>query len=170
MCFLCNQPIEASDVVYQVDGQRLGVHLTLCDGKLREQPQRWVARLKARGAFLSAPLDRGALSTGWFLAGLWVLAGLVFAGLCAHRALHTGRRMVPWFFAGLAFNSLAYVVLLTRPKLAAAPVPSGLRKVAATWDPLPCTACGSTNHPGASQCLACGARLKPVLASEATRC
>jgi hypothetical protein len=171
ICFLCNEPVAASDPVYQVDGQRLAVHQGKCDDVLAGDTTRWVARLKARGAFLSAPADRSTLSAAWLAAGVYILAGLVFAALCAQRALHTGRSPAAWFFAGLSLNAFGYVCLLTRPqRTPASPVPSGLRKVSATREPQPCPHCGSTNHPAATQCLACRGRLEPAVASEANRC
>lgn len=171
VCFLCNERIEATDFAYQVDGQRMPVHRVACDGAYRAEPQRWLVRLKARGAFLSAIPDRRALSPAWFLAGVYLLAGLVFAGVCAHRALHTGHRPTPWFFAGLTLNAPAYLYLLTRPRgTLSAAAPPGLRKMAATSEPQPCPHCGATNHPSATLCLGCGARLEPRVVSEASRC
>jgi hypothetical protein len=169
ICFLCNQPIEATDIVYQIDGQRMPVHTAACDDKYRAQPQRWLARLKARGAFLGAVPDRRSLSPGWFLAGLYVLTGLVFAGVSAHRALHSGYRPARWFFTALALNAPAYFYLLTRPKQPSQ-APSGLRKVALTSAPQACPQCGDPNHPTADVCLGCGARLNPGFRSEVTRC
>jgi hypothetical protein len=170
-CFLCNEALASSDIVYQVDGQRLGVHKEKCDAALRSDPRRWIARLKSRGAFLGAVTHRQALSPAWFAAGLYVLIGLVFAGLCAHRAFHTGHNPARWFFAGLALNAVGYLLLLLRPARAtAASVPSGLRKIAATSAPAPCPACGSTNHPSARQCLSCGTALQPAVAAEVERC
>jgi len=93
ICYLCNEPLKAGDVVYQVEGQRLPVHLGPCDDQLRAEPQRWFARLKSRGAFLGAAIGRQQLSRFWFFAGLYILMGLVFAAVCAHRALHTGHRL-----------------------------------------------------------------------------
>jgi hypothetical protein len=171
ICFVCNKPLAAADIVYQVDGQRLAVHKEKCDAILRSDPQAWTAKLKAHGAFLSAVPDLAALSPAWFLLGLYVLAGLMFAGVCAHRAFRTGQRPAPWFFAGLTLNAGAYLWLLLRSRGAqAANVPPGLRKIAATAQPAPCLACGAMNHPSARVCLSCGAALQPLIPAEVTRC
>ncbi len=171
ICFLCNEPLAAADIVYQVDGQRLAVHREKCDAALRAGPRVWIARLKAHGAFLSAVPDRAALSPAWFLFGLYVLAGLAFAGVCAQRAFRTGRSPAPWFFAGLALNAAAYLWLLLRSRGApAVNLPPGLRKIAATADPAPCPACGAASHPSARVCLSCGAVLQPLIPAEVTRC
>jgi len=171
ICFLCNERIAATDLVYQVEGQRMPVHRVACDDTYLAEPQRWLVRLKARGAFLGAVPDRRALSPVWFVAGVYLLAGLVFAGASAHRALHTGHRPATWFFAGLALNAPAYLYLLTRPPgTLSGAAPPGLRKMAATSEPQPCKHCGVTNHPAATLCLGCGARLEPRVVSEASRC
>lgn len=124
-----------------------------------------------RGAFLGAGESAG-MSSLWFWAGVYVVAGLVFGALAAHRALQTGNRALRWFFAGFFFTLPAYLYLLTRPKKemdAPAGVPRGLHKIAATYQPQPCPACGEMNHPAAAQCISCGGKLSPRMVSEAQR-
>ncbi len=172
ICMVCNRPVHDDDVVFLVRGQRMAIHRGELDRNLRGQLERLVAQLEPRGAFIGAEHNQPALSSVWFLVGLYVLAGLVFAGLSAHRALHAGHSAMAWFALGLVFNAFGYLFLLTRPKRkvqAPAGVPGGLRKIAATYAPQPCPGCGSLNHPSAASCLSCGARLEPKVVSEVAR-
>jgi hypothetical protein len=172
ICMICNKPLGEGDVVYQVRGQRVAMHRQELGADLQAQLKQLLAQLEPRGAFLGAQQGQRALSTIWFLVGVYILLGLIFAALCAHRALHAGRSPLAWFGAGLLFNVFAYFALLAARKrevLAPAGVPGGLRKIAATYAPQPCPLCGSLNHPAADACIGCGARLEPRMLSEVAR-
>lgn len=172
ICVVCNHPLEGGDVVFQVRGQRMPVHLEEWDANLPAQLERLLAQLEPRGAFIGAGPNQPALSEVWFFAGFCILLGLVFAALCAHRALHMGRSPVAWFGIGLVLNAFGYLLLLTRPGrevLAPAGVPGGLRKIAATYAPELCAGCGTLNHPSASACSGCGGKLEPRTVSEVVR-
>lgn len=172
MCLVCNEPIHKGDVVYLVQGQRVPIHLEACDDKFMASPQHWLAQIKPRGAFLGAQGEQRALSDAWFFVGFYILFGLIFAALCAHQALHRGRSPVGWFGVGLLLNAFGYLLLLTRPKLvvhAPAGVPRGLGKIAVTYAPQPCPMCGAANHPSATACIDCGAKLQPAMDSEVKR-
>lgn len=124
-----------------------------------------------RGAFLGAGENAG-VSSMWFWAGVYVVAGLVFGALAAHRALQTGNRALAWFGVGFVLTLPGYLYLLTRPKkemAAPAGVPPGLRRIAATSSPEPCPGCDAMNHPAAAQCIGCGGKLTPRFVSEAQR-
>ena len=128
-------------------------------------------RGEPRGAFLGGG-DSAGMSAIWFWAGLYVVAGLVFGALAAHRALQTGNRALAWFGVGFVFTLPGYLFLLTRPKkemTAPAGVPPGLRRIAATSSPEPCPACGAMNHPAAAKCIECERKLTPRFVSEAQR-
>jgi len=175
-CSLCYEPIQASDLVYVVWGQRVGVHAGSEDEDFRADPKKWLARLRPGGAFLgvegATDAPQQALSDFWFVAGFYVLLGLIFGALCAHRAFHSGYPPGLWFAMGLALNVVAYIVLALKPKrevTAVAGIPAGLRKIASTFEPMPCPACGCTNHPSAAKCLECGAALQPRTLSEVER-
>ncbi len=172
ICMVCNQPIDRDDAVYLLRGHRVAIHQGELSTNLGDQLARLLAQLEPRGAFLGAGQDHPALSRAWFLFGLYILVGLVFAASCAHRALHAGRNPSTWFALGLALNVLGYLFLLTRPKrevFAPAGMPSGLRKVSATYAPRPCPGCSTLNHPSADTCLGCGGKLEPKLVSEVAR-
>jgi hypothetical protein len=183
ICIVCNNPVGPDDPVYLVQGQRVPVHADE-EREFLSNPRKYLMRLKPLGGALlgadsnqpgmanRAGNDQPSVSRVWIYSGLYVLLGLVFAGICAHRALHTGYNPVAWFGLGFLLNAVAYILLLTRSKrevYAPAGVPSGLGKIAATHAPQRCPQCGAFNHPSAIHCLACGASLSPEVESEVKR-
>jgi len=172
VCLVCNQPITADDVVYVVRGHRIPLHAAACYGEFKDHPWKYLAILEPHGAFLGSGGEGQRLSLGWFLAGLYILVGLVFAALCAHQAMHRGYSPAVWFGTGLVLNAFGYLLLVTRPRKdveALAGVPKGLQKVPVTYEPRPCPACGRLNHPAASECAGCGGKLDPSMESEVQR-
>lgn len=172
-CSLCYESLQAGDLIYVIYGQRVGVHAGSEDEDFRADPKKWIAHLRPGGAFLGVEgaLDtpQQALSDVWFAVGFYVLLGLVFGALCAHKAFHSGYPPGRWFAMGLVLNVPAYIVLALKPKralTAVAGIPSGLRKIATTYDPVACPGCGQTNHPSAGKCLGCGGPLEPRTVSE----
>lgn len=125
------------------------------------------------GLFSEEGPGGGELSLAWFFVGLYVLAGLIFAGACAHAAVHRARPPIPWFFAGLFLNAAGYLILLTREpgdwRAFPAGIPRGLRKVPRTYFSEDCPECGNHNHPAAHYCPGCGGRMEPPFESEAAR-
>lgn len=125
------------------------------------------------GLFSEEAQGDGPLSISWFLFGLYVLVGLIFAGACAQQAVHKALSPLPWFFAGLFLNAVGYLILLTRPPGDArqfpAGIPGGLHKVPHTYEHQRCPCCGAYNHPAAYRCPACEAEMEPRMESEATR-
>ena len=172
LCQICNEPVGQADVVYIVNGQRVPVHRGACLTSLQSRPQHFLAFLQPRGAFLGSQEGGPGLSRFWFLFGVYVLLGLIFGALSAHRALHAGYSPLAWFGLGFLLNVIGYAALLARPKrevFAPAGVPAGLGKIAVTYAPQACPHCGYPNHPSASQCLGCGAPLKPAVVAETVR-
>jgi len=172
ICLACNDPIHGHDPVYMVEGQRIPIHEQEVSKDLPGQLQQLLALVQPRGAFIGARQAQRALSSVWFWSGLYILVGLVFGALCAHRSLHTGYGAMGWFLAGMAFNVFAYLVLRMRPRreiLAPAGIPHGLGKIAATYSPESCPKCGTLNHPSAAACSGCRAQLEPKLSSEVAR-
>jgi ribosomal protein L40E len=169
ICLTCGEPISAQDVTYLVDGQRVPVHKGACLGVLAAAPTKWLAKLKPRGAFLDASAAKIGLSTGWLIFGSYVLLGLIFGALAAHRAFHVGRDPLTWLGIGLVANLPAFLVLLVLPKHevhALGGVPGGLGKISATHSPDACPACGAENHPSARQCSSCGGTLQARFVAE----
>ena len=182
-CIVCDNPVGPDDAVYLVQGQRVAVHAKE-EREFLSHPRKYLMRLKPLGgALLGADSnqpgmanrtgnERQEVSRTWIYSGLYVLLGLVFAAICAHRALHVGYSPWAWFGLGLVLNAFAYLLLLTRPKRqvkAPAGVPLGLGKIAATHAPQRCPKCGACNHPSAAECLGCGTSLSPGVESEVSR-
>jgi len=171
VCVVCGKEIHAHEPVYLIGGQRVPVHGpgSECDAAFRANPEKFLAALQPRGAFLGG--EPSQVSLGWFLFGCYVLVGLVFAGLCGQVALHRGHPQSQWFLAGFFLNVFAYVALRLQAKgvvIAPAGVPGGLGKIAATYSPVRCV-CGAENHPAARQCSTCGRELQPTVDSEMAR-
>ena len=172
VCMLCNHPVDEHDSVYLVNGQRVPLHNNEITPANVSRLQSLLAQLRPRGAFLGADPTQVRISEAWFWFGLYMLVGLLFAAVCAHQALHKGYNPIQWLMAGLFLNIVAYAALLTRPKLevlAPAGIPDGLGKISLTYAPEACGKCGAENHPSATSCAACGAKLTPKTSSEVVR-
>ncbi len=129
---------------------------------------------RPRGALFSeqGPSNQ-PLSPAWLICGVYVLAGLIFAGACAQAAVHKALSPIPWFFLGFFLNAAGYLILLTRAPGDAgqfpAGIPRGLRKVPRTYYAELCPHCGYHNHPSGESCLGCGGETIPAFESEAAR-
>ena len=171
-CIVCDKAVAATDRVYEVEGQRVPVHMGACDNAFRRAPEHFLARLKPRGAFLGAEPNLGPnFSLGWFAFGIYVLLGLVFGAFCAYRAVNHALRPWPWFLAGFFLNVFGFLALVTRPAgdRSMAGLPPGLVKVPTTYSPRVCPRCGEMNHPSATSCVGCGNKIEPLVTSEVAR-
>jgi hypothetical protein len=171
-CIVCDKAIGAKDRVYEVEGQRVPVHMGACDNAFTREPERYLARLKPRGAFLGAePNLEPNISWGWFAFGVYVFLGLVFGAFCAYRAVNRALRPWPWFLAGFFLNFFGFLALVIRPAgdNRMARLAPGLVKVPTTYSPRACPRCGEMNHPCATSCVGCGNKIEPQVISEVTR-
>ena len=168
-CVVCGQELSEGDTVYLVEGQRVGVK-EMMKAELFANPWQYLEHLKPRGGlFGGETAPEGGASNVWLLLGVYVLLGLVFAGLAAHQAVNTGRPAAPWLLAGLLFNVFAYIALLAKGGEARAdPRYSGVTKIPSTAEPAACPNCSGLNHPAATVCSHCGIELSPASASEAS--
>ncbi|MFB3923794.1 MAG: hypothetical protein ACE145_18885 [Terriglobia bacterium] len=172
ICLVCGKAISSQDATYLVNGQRVPLHLTPCFEIFGVNPAKYLIKLRPRGAFLDASAAGLELSTIWLYFGSYVLLGLIFGALAAHRAFHVGRSPMRWLGIGFVANLPGFLVLSALPRLeadTAAGVPAGLTKIAATYSPIACPACGAENHPSAHECSACGNQLAPRVVSEVQR-
>ncbi|NDQ58475.1 MAG: hypothetical protein GZ088_15520 [Acidipila sp.] len=169
LCFMA--PGVATSAKSQEPGHRATVDSAPSQPFLR-YPRLIVAQIRPRGAFLGDRENNSQLHPLWFIAGVYVLAGLVFGALCAQLALHRGLNSTGWFAAGFLFNLFGYVAMLLLPgaKIRSPDrIPRGLGKFHATASPVTCTKCGAEHHPTAKKCAGCGLELRPAVESEVTR-
>lgn len=157
------------DADYLIRGRWVPVHAGPCDDAFRKNPEIAFASLQPKGALFQEEFDQPkALRLGWFLAGAWVLSALASAAACVHLAWPRGLPPVRWFAAGLAFNLLAvlYLITVVRPMKA---MPPHLGRLHDQPDPVLCGACGGENHPSARRCSGCGGALTPSAEPEVRR-
>lgn len=174
-CAICNVALSSDDVALIIKGRRIPLDRHMVAEFLNNQEKYLRSRLVRSALFqeeLEAPagVAQAGLSLTWFLAGLYILAALIFAGLSGYAAVAKGLPPISGFSIGLLFSAPGYLYILTRPsRVARGEVPSGLTKVPVTSSPVACPQCGNTNHPAASRCSVCHASLAPELKSEAAR-
>ena len=173
-CIVCGQPIHGDEIVeVRYKGRSFFVAAKMLS-ELEGDPDTYFQKLQARSAlFDERSMEGRAVSTGWLLFGAYVLIGLVFAAICGYLAIGRSLAPLPWFFAGLVGNVAALAVLLAtrRGESTSSPagIPAGFAKVPLTHAPVPCAACGATNHPAAAACSGCGRSLAPAFEAEAAR-
>ncbi len=180
-CLVCGNAIVGEEIVeIRHRGRTFHVARKML-GEFETDPDLYFRKIQARAAlFDEEAMHQAPLAGGWLIFGLYVLVGLLFAALCAYLAVGWGKAPLPWFFAGLLANVPAFVALLvTRGSIvgmpsgassvAAVPIPPGLAKVPTTRAPVPCPACGASNHPSAPVCGVCGSGLDPSVEAETAR-
>ncbi len=170
-CIVCAKELSPEDVTLIVKGRRVPLKQAMVDSFLNNQDA-FFAQLQPRGALFQentpASVARGGVSSAWFNFGLYVLAGLVFGGLCAYFAIGKGLPALPYFFTGFLANVVGLIYVLTRPAKIK-DIPKGLVKVPDTHAPVDCPDCGAANHPTVSECRDCGGKLTPVYKSEISK-
>lgn len=174
-CLVCRKRVYGEDVVeISYKGRTFFVGKPFM-GDFEADPARYFARLQARSALFdenAMPPDR-QMAFGWLWLGVYVLAGLFCAAACGYLAVCKALTPLPWFFAGLFGNvaALALIMFVRRRDAATLPagIPAGFVKVPTTRAPVPCPACGRTNHPSAGRCADCGAPLTPTVEPETGR-
>lgn len=174
-CTVCGVSLTENDVALIVRGRRVPLNNAMVDSFLRNQ-EKYFSTKQPKGALFqeelktSAGVAQGGISSGWFLFGLYMLVALIFGGMSGYTAVSKGLQPIPHFFIGFFFSALGYLYVLSRPAaVTKGEIPAGLVKVPATHAPVPCPDCGNTNHPAATKCVGCGAKLQPLMQSEVTR-
>lgn len=166
-CLVSGHPLGPNDVCLLINGRRVPLKKEAVDIFLKN-PEKYFSKLQPKSALFTEEMGESkSLSLGWFIFGIYVLVGLIFAALTSHTSVAKGLSPIPWFFAGLFLNVFGYLAILTKkPGEIATNVPSGLRKVPLTDDPSACSSCGHENHPSAKNCSNCGIALTPKAVSE----
>ena len=171
-CIVCGEHIVGENVVHlRYRGREVTVGEPLL-GEWEADPDRYFRPMESRTAlFDERSMEGGELSFGWLFFGIYVLIGTLVGGVTAYLAIARGLRPLPWFFAGVAFNVVALIAVMTRatdPTSSLEGVPPGLSKVPVTRSPDRCD-CGATNHPCADRCSRCGVALDPRAQAETAR-
>lgn len=172
ICVSCNHRIDEHDTVFLIRGHRLPIHLREIQADLGAQLTQLLARVEPQSALFQVSEGGPARSILWLLAGSYVLMAVIFAALSSQRALMKGYSPSLWLALGLLFHVFAYAALLALPGRAVeapAGMPKGLKKIAATHQPVSCPACGELNHPSATKCIGCGGTLVARISSEVGR-
>lgn len=173
-CIICNVPLTRGGLVFLVRGRRVPLMTAMVDSFLDNQEMIF-AQLQPRSALFQEDYNAppgtalGGIGWGWFLAGLYILAGMIFGGLAGYCAVRRDVKLRTAFVLGFLFNLPGLLIVLSKPRKTDVFIPPGLVKVHATPDPVPCLGCGSGNHPSARKCASCGAELTPVVESEVAR-
>jgi hypothetical protein len=174
-CTVCGVELTEDDVALIVRGRRVPLNKSMIE-TFMENPEKYFAQKQPKSALFQEELASstgatlGGISSGWFLFGSYVLVALIFAGLSGYTAVSKGLSPIPHFFIGFFLSALGYLYVLARPAaVKKGEIPEGLVKVPVTSMPLPCPACGYTNHPSARKCAACGGELQPQMESEVAR-
>ena len=165
-CLVSGKPLGPDDVCLLVDGRRVPLKKEAVSIFLNNQ-EKYFSKLQPKSALFTESMGKPtSLSMGWFIFGIYVLIGLIFAALTSHKAVGKGLRPIPWFFVGLLFNALGYLAVLTKKSEATGNIPEGFAKVPLTSAPSICPKCGYENHPSAKNCSSCGTGLSPETTSE----
>ncbi len=117
-CTVCGSPLTEDDVALIVKGRRFPVDKSMVDVFLKN-PQAYFRTKQIRGALFQEELQaagatQSALTGGWFLFGLYILTGLVCAGLSGYIAVSKGLPAIPHFFAGFFLSVFGLLYVLTR--------------------------------------------------------
>lgn len=165
---VCGAELAIDDgLAFLYKGRRITLDALHLEEFLRN-PAAYFTDLQPRGALFQES-GGGRLGRGWLYLGVWMVLGLAGAAACTGVALRKGLSPVQWFAAGLAFNILAVIIVVTRPAREPVSLPPRLAKIPTTPAPYVCARCGGQNHPTSSRCGDCGADIEPTADSEVER-
>ena len=171
VCIVCGVPAPSDAMHLRYKGRSVAVDQKHFP-EWQANPERHFRQKQARAALFdeeAMPDQTGG--QGWLWLGIYALVGTLVGGVTAYLAVARGLAPVPWFFAGVFFNVVALILVLTRKGSAeqfVEGIPGGLRKVPITRAPMICPVCQTQNHPSASQCIQCDSALTPTAPSEAS--
>lgn len=165
-CTVSGKPLGPEDVCLLVDGRRVPLKKEAVKIFLNNQKE-YFSKMQPKSALFTEEMGKPRiLSMSWFIFGIYMLVGLFFAALTSHIAVGKGLKPIPWFFIGLVFSVLGFLVVQTRKSEARGFIPHGFKKVPLTVKPSICPSCGYENHPSARICSQCGIDLTPETESE----
>lgn len=169
-CLVCDKKIDDQGLSILYRGRRVPVADEEMLNTFMEQPDDYFFKLQPRGALFQEDSVLGSgIRVGWLVFGIWVLSSLATGAITSTLALQKGLPAVRWYFTGLIANFLGIVLVLCARPLRTVDLPPGLTKIPTTASPVRCSSCGGENHPSASACALCGARLTPDSTSDVDR-
>ena len=102
-CTVSGKPLGPGDVCLLVDGRRVPLKKEAVDIFLNNQ-EKYFSKLQPKSALFTESMGNSkSLSINWFIFGIYILVGLIFAALTSHTAVGKGLKPIPWFFTGLFF-------------------------------------------------------------------
>lgn len=170
-CLVCRKSHLSADHEVDYRGRTFPLCSAACEARFRAAEAEGrldpvTSGIEPRAMLFHEDSHRPApLASRWFLAGLFVLVGLVGGGGAAALALRRGLPVARWFVVGFIAPPIG-VVGAAFAKGDGPVIRRGRTKVTTTRDASPCPACGRTNHPAARECPACGGALTPEAPSE----
>jgi len=173
-CVVCGNLLSNDDIALIVKGRRVPLKREMMQEFLAHKDLYFVD-MQPRGALFQEDVGSrtgtslGGVGWGWFLFGVYILAGLIFSGVSGYTAVQRGLSPRLYFFLGFFLPILGYLIVLSRKSETREDLPHGLVKIPETSEPIECPACGFTNHPTARTCLGCKKSLSPTRTSEASQ-
>lgn len=166
MCIVGHIPLtEQSGTGILLRGRRVTMHKSKFD-RFKAAPQKYFSQMQPKAALFTESYERNEPRMGWTIFGTAVVGLIILAGASAALAVRYGKDPSSSFFSALCGNLFAPFAARGGEQVE---LRAGHTKIPNTAEPIPCPACGSTNHPAAELCSACGAALKPAYESEARK-
>ncbi len=155
VCIVSGQNIGPNDVVIEHKSSRFPLKKEALPLFL-ENPGKYLSEKQPKGALFPVETHESRrLSKVWLILGIYILVGLIFAALTVQKALSKKYRPAPWFFMGLFFNVLAYIIILSKGKASLSEQEEVSSELFRSTQPILCPECGTENHPSAQSCTEC---------------
>ncbi|GMT48546.1 MAG: hypothetical protein IEMM0008_0085 [bacterium] len=155
VCIVSGQYIGPDDVVIEHENNRFPLKKEALTTFL-ENPGKYISKKQPKGALFSNEIVKSRpLSKIWLILAIYIFVGLVFAALTVQKALAKKYRPAPWFFMGLFFNVIAYIIILSKDEASRSEQENVSSELFRSTQPVLCPECGMENHPSAQSCTEC---------------
>ncbi len=155
VCIVSGQYLGPGDVVIEHKNNRFPLKKGAVPIFL-ENPGKYLSKKQPKGALFPVETHESKpLSKVWLILGIYILVGLVFGALTVQKALAKRYRPGLWFFMGLLFNVLAYIVILSKGEASLSEQEEVSTELFRSTQPVLCPECGIENHPSAQSCTEC---------------
>ncbi len=155
VCIVSGQNIGPDDVVIEHKSSRFPLKKEALPLFLAN-PGKYLSQKQPKGALFSIETHESKrLSKAWLILGIYILVGLIFGALTVQKALAKKYRPGLWFFMGLFFNVLAYIIILSKGEASLSEQEEVSSELFRSTQPIFCPECGNENHPSAQSCTEC---------------